>query len=123
MNVEDLNNERKRQHLSVAELAEKANLPKGTVEKILFGIVKNPRIDTMQSIERALGIDEKSQIMDRPMSAIAENFIREYGEFFSDETFQSYARLYKVMTIQQRIFVLGLIAGYLEDKGINVKKL
>lgn len=56
MNVTDLNNERKRQKLSIAELAEKANLPKGTVEKILFGIVKHPRIDTMESIEKALGI-------------------------------------------------------------------
>lgn len=58
MDINDINTERKRQHLSVAELAEKANLPKGTVEKILFGIVKNPRIDTMQAIERALGVDK-----------------------------------------------------------------
>ena len=58
MDINDINTERKRQHLSVAELAEKATLPKGTVEKILFGIVKNPRIDTMQAIERALGVDK-----------------------------------------------------------------
>lgn len=58
MDINDINTERKRQHLSVAELAEKANLPKGTVEKILFGIVKNPRIDTMQAIERALGVNK-----------------------------------------------------------------
>ena len=58
MDILDINAERKRQHLSVGELAEKANLPKGTVEKILFGIVKNPRIDTMQAIERALGVDK-----------------------------------------------------------------
>lgn len=57
MNIENINEERKRQHLSVAELALKANLPKGTVEKILFGIVKHPRIDTMQAIEKALGLD------------------------------------------------------------------
>ena len=56
MNIENINEERKRQHLSVAELALKANLPKGTVEKVLFGIVKHPRIDTMQAIEQALGL-------------------------------------------------------------------
>lgn len=61
MEVEELNNERKRQKLSVAELAEKANLPKATVEKILFGIVKHPRIDTMQAIERALGLNAMPQ--------------------------------------------------------------
>lgn len=60
MEVEKLNDERKRQGLSVAELAKKANLPQGTVEKVLFGIVKNPRIDTMQAIERALGLSEWS---------------------------------------------------------------
>ena len=60
MEVEKLNEERKRQGISVAELAQKANLPQGTVEKVLFGIVKHPRIDTMEAIERALGLSEWS---------------------------------------------------------------
>lgn len=58
MKVTELNEERKRQGLSVAELAQRSNLPKGTVEKVLFGIVQNPRIDTMQAIEKALGISD-----------------------------------------------------------------
>lgn len=53
-----LNEERKRQNLTVFELAQKANLPKATVEKILFNVVKNPRIDTMQAIEKALGLNQ-----------------------------------------------------------------
>ncbi len=56
MNIKLLNEERKKQKLTVNELAEKANLPKSTIEKILFGIVKNPRLDTVQAIERALGL-------------------------------------------------------------------
>lgn len=56
MEVDKLNEERKRQGLSVAELSKKANLPQGTVEKVLFGIVKHPRIDTMERIEKALGL-------------------------------------------------------------------
>lgn len=67
MEVEELNEERKRQKLSVAELAEKANLPKGTVEKVLFGVVKNPRIDTMQAINRALGLYTSPQIKKDPV--------------------------------------------------------
>lgn len=63
MEVNQLNEERKRQKLSVAELAKKAGLPKGTVEKVLFGIVQNPRIDTMQAIERALGLNEKRPVI------------------------------------------------------------
>lgn len=61
MDVSLLNEERKRQKLSIAELASKANLPKGTVEKVLFGVVQNPRIDTMEAIEKALGISSRSE--------------------------------------------------------------
>lgn len=66
---------------------------------------------------------KKNPIMERPLSDIAENFIREFGELFSDETFQSYARLYKLMDARQRIFVLGMIVGWLKDQGITVKNL
>ena len=47
MDVEKLNEERKKRKMSVEELAQKAGLPKSTIEKILFGITKNPRLDTV----------------------------------------------------------------------------
>lgn len=56
MEVSILNKKRKELGLSIEELADKANLAKSTVEKVLFGVVKNPRIDTLQAIERALGL-------------------------------------------------------------------
>ena len=56
MSIANLNEERKRKGLSIDELAKTANLAKSTVEKVLFGVVKNPRIDTIQAIERALGL-------------------------------------------------------------------
>ena len=60
ISIELLNEERKRQKLSIAELAERANLPKSTVEKILFRIVKYPRIDTLWALAGALGIEIKN---------------------------------------------------------------
>lgn len=60
MDIEKLNEERKKLGLSVEELANLAGLPKSTIEKILFGVVKNPRLDTVQAIGRVLRIDEKS---------------------------------------------------------------
>lgn len=60
MDIEKLNEERKRRGLSIEALANLAELPKSTIEKILFGIVKNPRLDTVEAIERALGLNEKS---------------------------------------------------------------
>ena len=70
MEVSELNEERKRQNLSVAELAKRAKLPKGTVEKVLFGIVQNPRIDTMQAIESALGIRDSLTNEERAAGAV-----------------------------------------------------
>ncbi len=58
MDIKQLNEIRKNAGLSIEELSSRANLPKSTVEKILFGIVKHPRIDTIQAIERALGLSE-----------------------------------------------------------------
>lgn len=56
MNIEELNAVRKQQGLSIDELAKRSKLPKSTIEKVLFGVVKHPRIDTMQAIEEALGL-------------------------------------------------------------------
>lgn len=72
------------------------------------------------SVDYLIGHDS-SLLAERPMSDIAENFIREYGELFSDETFQSYVRLYKLMDARQRIFVLGMIVGWLKEQGITIK--
>lgn len=64
MNVETLNAERKKRGLSIKELADLATLPQSTVEKILFGVVKNPRMDTLEAIERALGLDKGAEWTD-----------------------------------------------------------
>ena len=72
------------------------------------------------SVDYLIGHDS-SPLAERPMSDIAENFIREYGELFSDETFQSYVHLYKLMDARQRIFVLGMIVGWLKEQGITIK--
>ena len=62
-------------------------------------------------------------IQDRPDSDLAENFIREYGELFSEKEFQSYVALYKLMDARQRIFVLGMIVGWLKEQGLDIHTL
>lgn len=57
MNIEELNTVRKQQGLSIDELAKRSKLPKSTIEKVLFGVVKHPRIDTMRAIEEALELN------------------------------------------------------------------
>ncbi len=51
---------KKQKKMTIEEIAQKANLPKGSVQNIFAGYVPAPRIDTVQAIERALGINEKS---------------------------------------------------------------
>lgn len=45
--------------LTNKEIAESAHLPLRTVEQVMCGTVKSPRLDTVQAIERALGLDEE----------------------------------------------------------------
>ena len=67
-NIEELKSKRKELKMTFDELSSKSGIPLRTLENIFHGITKNPRIDTMQAIERALGIvpDENEPTFDRP---------------------------------------------------------
>lgn len=58
MDLERWKKVKKEKKLTIAQIAEKANLPKGTVQNIFCGYIPNPRIDTVQAIEHALELDE-----------------------------------------------------------------
>lgn len=46
---------RKKAGMTIDELAEKSNVPKGTLNKIIGGITKAPTLDTVKAIAKALG--------------------------------------------------------------------
>lgn len=48
------------------ELAKKADVSKRSIEDIFRGYTKTPRIDTVERIERALGLYTSPQIKKRP---------------------------------------------------------
>ena len=56
MDLELWKRAKKQNRLTIAEIAERANLPKGSVQNIFAGYVPNPRVDTVEAIERALGL-------------------------------------------------------------------
>lgn len=60
MNLELWKKIKKEKKLTIEQIAKAANLPKGSVQNIFCGYVPNPRSDTVEAIERALGINEKS---------------------------------------------------------------
>lgn len=49
----------KEHKISYAELSEKSGVPIQTISKIFAGITLNPRIDTIQTIEKALDINQE----------------------------------------------------------------
>lgn len=55
-NLEKWKITKKEKKMTIAEIANAAGLPKGTVQNIFCGYIPNPRIDTVQAIENALGI-------------------------------------------------------------------
>lgn len=61
MNGKELNEIRKQKNLSFKELSELSNIPKSTIEKVLLEITLHPRIDTVQAIEKALGVSPEPQ--------------------------------------------------------------
>lgn len=64
MNLDYWKEVKKQKKMTIAEIAEKANLPKGSVQNIFAGYVPAPRIDTVEAIEKALGIKNAPVIQD-----------------------------------------------------------
>lgn len=61
MTIQEIKNYMKRENITQIELSEKSKIPLQTIRKIFSGIVKNPRIDTMQAIEKALGLIQENK--------------------------------------------------------------
>lgn len=55
MGLEKINVIRKEKGLSVDDLVELSGIPKGTLSKITAGITKNPSLETVSAIAKALG--------------------------------------------------------------------
>lgn len=119
----DLNlwkSKRKELNLRYEDLAKAAGVSKRTIEDIFRGYTSNPRIDTVEAIERALGITEKSPAAQDAQPSHVDEFVRDFGDLFADEDFVKYAKLYKIMDAAQRIYILGVIVGHLERAGVAI---
>ena len=57
--IDELKQRKKALGITYDALATRSNVPLRTLENIFNGITKHPRIDTMQAIERALGLENE----------------------------------------------------------------
>lgn len=60
MTLEEIKSYLKVNKITYKELAEKSGVPESTLKNLFSGVTKNPRISTMQAIERALGLNKGS---------------------------------------------------------------
>lgn len=73
--------------ITYKELSTRTNIPEGTLKNIFSGFTKNPRIDTIQTIENAIGIQEKN--------AKKDNIINDYISTDEEELLHIYRKLSK----------------------------
>lgn len=62
MSIQEIKKYMKQRKISYAKLAEMTGLSVSTITKIFGGFAKYPRVDTMETIERALGLGNNNQI-------------------------------------------------------------
>ncbi|MGN0804990.1 MAG: helix-turn-helix domain-containing protein [Candidatus Coproplasma sp.] len=69
----DLWRQRKKElKLTNRQIADKANLPLRTVEQIICGKIKSPRLDTVEAIEQALEINQNNITQEEYMAGARE---------------------------------------------------
>lgn len=59
MTIDEIKKYMKENKITYDDLSEKAKIPIGTLKSIFSGRTPNPRIDTMQAIEKALGLNQE----------------------------------------------------------------
>ena len=61
MDISIMKARKKELKMTLDEISERSGIPKRTLEDIFRGATKNPRIDTMEAIERALGLNPSTE--------------------------------------------------------------
>lgn len=85
MEIQAIKTHLKAHKITYEQLSEKSKIPLNTLKNIFSGRTPNPRIDTMQAIEEALGLSSKP--LEWTDADKAEGVITQYTERLSpDET-------------------------------------
>lgn len=63
MSISELKAYLKKNKITYSELAERSGISVSTIKKVFAGISQYPRIDTVEAIERALGLNKPSPVL------------------------------------------------------------
>lgn len=75
----------KERGITQKQLSELSGIPMQTLAKIFAGFTSNPRVDTMQAIERALEIDEKKPLADTIIEQVDELNLQDYNDLSEED--------------------------------------
>ena len=85
MTIEEIKRYMKQKKITYQELSNISEIPLTTLKYIFSGRTESPRIDTMQAIEHALGLDEKKPLADSIVEQVDELNIKDYNDLSEDE--------------------------------------
>ncbi len=80
MTLEEMKERRIELGISYERLSEMTNVPIGTVQKVLGGITKSPRYDTLTALEKVLG-ENKTDVVREAMGCMAQVESKKPGEY------------------------------------------
>ena len=75
--IETIKNHLKQNKITYPQLSARCGIPTGTLRNIFSGVIKNPRLDTIQKIESALYIEEtplSSEYLTEQEEALLQRF-------------------------------------------------
>jgi transcriptional regulator with XRE-family HTH domain len=82
MDIEYVKKVMKEKKITQIDLSDLSGIPIQTLRKIFAGYTQNPRIDTVQAIEKALGLDNETLT---DISAEERDFIEVFRQLTEDE--------------------------------------
>lgn len=101
--ITEIKNFLKAKKITYKELSEKTNIPEGTLKNIFSGITKNPRIDTIQTIENAIGINSTKEVLtENYYSTEEEEIIKMYRELSKNNKEVILRNMYILLDPDQR---------------------
>ncbi len=80
MDINALKKAKKEKHMTLQQIADTSGIPKRTVDQIFSGKTTNPRVDTMQAIEQALGLSKPDWTDDEKALGVGR-----YATYLSEE--------------------------------------
>lgn len=94
MNVAEIKKHIKQHKITYEALSEQSGIPIGTIKSIFSGRTPNPRLDTMQAIERALGISREHYDNSRVILTIEQEELLDVFDKIGDSYGKSGQRNY-----------------------------